>query len=65
MAGDDVDLSTLGEVKGFKFDVLAKRKPQLIQELMTFRDTLMQGDEEETIKVSLGRMCSPHKPVAL
>ena len=51
MAGDDVDVSNLGEVKGFKFDVLAKRKPKLIQELMTFRDTLMQNDEEETIKV--------------
>jgi len=32
MAGDDVDVSSLGEVKGFKFDVLAKRKPELIQE---------------------------------
>jgi len=51
MAGDDVDVSNLGEVKGFKFDVLAQRKPKLIQELMTFRDTLMQNDEEETIKV--------------
>lgn len=55
--GDDplsgVDLSELGDVKGFKFDVLAKRKPELMQELMTFRDVLMSSDEEESIKVGL------------
>jgi UDP-glucose:glycoprotein glucosyltransferase len=50
-----IDLSELGEVKGFKFDVLVKRKPQLVQELMTFRDVLMSSDEEESIKVSWGR----------
>lgn len=49
----DVDLSSLGEVKGFKFDVLAQRKPHLVQELMTFRDVLMSNDEEEAIKVSV------------
>jgi UDP-glucose:glycoprotein glucosyltransferase len=46
-----IDLSELGEVKGFKFDVLVKRKPQLVQELMTFRDVLLSSDEEESIKV--------------
>ncbi|WIA20770.1 hypothetical protein OEZ85_005134 [Tetradesmus obliquus] len=46
-----IDASQLGEVKGFKFDVLVKRKPQLVQELMTFRDVLMSSDEEESIKV--------------
>uniref|UniRef100_A0A383VGR8 UDP-glucose:glycoprotein glucosyltransferase n=1 Tax=Tetradesmus obliquus TaxID=3088 RepID=A0A383VGR8_TETOB len=46
-----LDASQLGEVKGFKFDVLVKRKPQLVQELMTFRDVLMSSDEEESIKV--------------
>lgn len=50
----DIDLSSLGEVKGFKFDVLAQRKPHLVQELMTFRDVLMSNDEEEAIKVKLG-----------
>lgn len=50
-----LDASQLGEVKGFKFDVLVKRKPQLVQELMTFRDVLMSSDEEQSIKVS-GRM---------
>jgi hypothetical protein len=47
----DIDVSSLGEVKGFKFDVLAQRKPHLVQELATFRDVLMSNDEEETIKV--------------
>lgn len=55
-AGDDAtadaDLATLGEVKGFRFDVLAKRKPELVQELMTFRDVLLSSDDEETIKVT-------------
>lgn len=50
----DIDLSDLGEVKGFKFDELVKRKPQLVQELMTFRDVLMSNDEEESIKVRSG-----------
>lgn len=50
-AAGEVDVSSLGEVKGFKFDVLAQRKPHLVQELMTFRDVLMSNDEEETIKV--------------
>eukprot|EP00878_Enallax_costatus_P030698 GHUV01033475.1.p1 GENE.GHUV01033475.1~~GHUV01033475.1.p1 ORF type:complete len:1023 (+),score=330.57 GHUV01033475.1:219-3287(+) len=49
--GDGADLADLGEVKGFKFDVLAKRKPELVQELMTFRDVLLSSDDEETIKV--------------
>jgi UDP-glucose:glycoprotein glucosyltransferase len=58
LAGDDsgdalagIDMSDLGEVKGFKFDVLVRRKPQLVQELMTFRDVLSSSDEEESIKV--------------
>lgn len=38
-AGDVGDLSL--DVKGFKFDVLVARKPQLRQELLTFRDTLL------------------------
>lgn len=54
-SGDDpsagIDLSELGEVKGFRFDVLAKRKPELVQELMTFRDVLLSSDDEESIKV--------------
>lgn len=50
----DIDVSSLGEVKGFKFDVLAQRKPHLVQELMTFRDVLMSNDEEEAIKVKSG-----------
>eukprot|EP00882_Tetradesmus_deserticola_P009532 GHRQ01010065.1.p2 GENE.GHRQ01010065.1~~GHRQ01010065.1.p2 ORF type:complete len:184 (-),score=51.07 GHRQ01010065.1:589-1140(-) len=49
-----VDVSDLGEVKGFKFDVLVRRKPQLVQELMTFRDVLQSSDEEEGIKVRCG-----------
>jgi UDP-glucose:glycoprotein glucosyltransferase len=48
----DIDLASLGEVKGFKFDVLAQRAPGLVQELMTFRDVLQSSDEEESIKVS-------------
>lgn len=47
----DIDPASLGEVKGFKFDVLAQRKPHLVQELMTFRDVLMSNDEDEAIKV--------------
>lgn len=50
----EVDVASLGEVKGFKFDVLAQRKPHLVQELMTFRDVLESNDEEEAIKVGLG-----------
>lgn len=46
-----IDLASLGEVKGFKFDVLVQRKPHLVQELMTFRDVLMSTDEDEAIKV--------------
>jgi hypothetical protein len=49
----DIDVSSLGEVKGFKFDVLAQRKSHLVPELMTFRDVLMSNDEEEAIKVGL------------
>lgn len=49
----EIDVSSLGEVKGFKCDVLAQRKPHLVQELMTFRDVLMSNDEEEAIKVCL------------
>jgi UDP-glucose:glycoprotein glucosyltransferase len=49
-----IDMSELGEVKGFKFDVLVRRKPQLVQELMTFRDVLLSSDEEESIKVGGG-----------
>lgn len=47
----DIDPASLGEVKGFKFDVLAQRKPHLMQELMTFRDVMMSNDEDEAIKV--------------
>eukprot|EP00879_Flechtneria_rotunda_P023383 GHRR01024733.1.p1 GENE.GHRR01024733.1~~GHRR01024733.1.p1 ORF type:complete len:589 (+),score=221.40 GHRR01024733.1:171-1937(+) len=50
-AAVDIDTSDLGEMKGFKFDVLAKRKPHLVQELMTFRDTLLSTDDDEKIKV--------------
>jgi UDP-glucose:glycoprotein glucosyltransferase len=49
----DIDPASLGEVKGFKFDVLVQRKPHLVQELMTFRDVLMSNDEDEAIKVCL------------
>lgn len=59
----DIDVSSLGEVKGFKFDVLAQRKPHLVQELMTFRDVLMSNDEEEAIKVGL--WVSPVKGLGL
>lgn len=55
----DIDVSSLGEVKGFKFDVLAQRKPHLVQELMTFRDVLMSNDEEEAIKVGQPTCPSP------
>lgn len=55
--GAELDVSELGEVKGFKFDVLAARKPGLVQELMTFRDALLTSDEEEAIKVRL--RCAP------
>jgi hypothetical protein len=34
--------------------VLVRRKPQLVQELMTFRDVLLSSDEEESIKVGVG-----------
>lgn len=44
----------LGEVKGFMFDTLVTRKPHLRQELLTFRDTLMSSDDEETLKVCGG-----------
>ncbi len=45
-AGSDVSDAELGEAKGFKFEVLAARKPHLRQELLTFRDTLLAGDED-------------------
>ncbi len=35
-------------VKGFRLDVLAARRPQLRQELLTFRDQLLAADDEET-----------------
>ncbi|GIM08138.1 hypothetical protein Vretimale_12173, partial [Volvox reticuliferus] len=39
-------------VKGFRLDVLAARRPQLRQELLTFRDQLLAADDEEsTLKV--------------
>ncbi|KXZ46287.1 hypothetical protein GPECTOR_45g157 [Gonium pectorale] len=34
-------------VKGFRLDVLAGRRPDLRQELLTFRDQLAAGDDEE------------------
>lgn len=43
--------AAIGEVKGFIFDRLLERKPHLRQELLTFRDTLMSSDDEETLKV--------------
>jgi UDP-glucose:glycoprotein glucosyltransferase len=43
--------AAIGEVKGFMFDRLLERKPHLRQELLTFRDTLMSSDDEETLKV--------------
>jgi UDP-glucose:glycoprotein glucosyltransferase len=49
----EIDVASLGEVKGFKFDVLAQRKPHLVQELLTFRDVLVSNDEDEAIKVCL------------
>ena len=48
-AGADEEL---GEVKGFKFDVLVARKPDLRQELLTFRDTLSAADDDKALKVS-------------
>ncbi len=53
-AGAGDGMPDLGEVKGFKLDVLAARRPALVQELMTFRDALLEGDEEEGIKVLIG-----------
>jgi len=52
-AGDAADDASLpvGEIKGFRFDVLLKRKPELRQELLTFRDALMTGEDDEAIKV--------------
>lgn len=47
----DVDDASLGEVKGFRFDVLLKRQPELRQELLTFRDALLAGEDDEAIKV--------------
>jgi hypothetical protein len=44
----------LGEFKGFRLDVLAKRRPELRQELLTFRDALMAGEDDEAIKVGGG-----------
>jgi UDP-glucose:glycoprotein glucosyltransferase len=49
-AGKDEEL---GEVKGFKFDVLVARKPELRQELLTFRDTISSADDDKALKVSL------------
>jgi UDP-glucose:glycoprotein glucosyltransferase len=46
--------AAIGEVKGFVFDRLVERKPHLQQELLTFRDTLMSSDDEETLKVGAG-----------
>ncbi|KAG2487497.1 hypothetical protein HYH03_013916 [Edaphochlamys debaryana] len=48
--GSDEDLFGAGEgavVRGFRFDVLAARRPALRQELLTFRDQLAAGDEGE------------------
>ncbi|KAI8470132.1 MAG: hypothetical protein J3K34DRAFT_469371 [Monoraphidium minutum] len=52
-ASDDAaaDEGPLGEVKGFRFDVLAQRAPELRQELLTFRDALMAGEDDDAIKV--------------
>jgi UDP-glucose:glycoprotein glucosyltransferase len=44
----------LGEVKGFKLDALLARRPELRQELLTFRDALMAGEDDEAIKVGRG-----------
>jgi len=41
----------LGELKGFNFERLLARKPELRQELLTFRDNLASSDEEETLKL--------------
>ena len=38
-------------VKGFDFDTLLARKPELKPELTTLRDQFMTSDEEETVKV--------------
>ncbi|GLI71786.1 hypothetical protein VaNZ11_017131 [Volvox africanus] len=35
-------------VKGFRLDVLAARRPQLRQELLTFRDQLLAADDDES-----------------
>jgi hypothetical protein len=53
--GGDADelLAPLGEVKGFRFDVLARRRPELRQELLTLRDALMAGEDDEAIKVNM------------
>ena len=40
-----------GVVKGFDFDALLARKPELKPELTTLRDQFMTSDEEETVKV--------------
>jgi hypothetical protein len=40
----------LGQVKGFDFDTLLRRKPHLRQELLTFRDTLQYADDNEVLK---------------
>jgi hypothetical protein len=45
------DEAPLAEVKGFRLDVLEKRRPELRQELLTFRDALMAGEDDEAIKV--------------
>ncbi|GBF95627.1 UDP-glucose:glyco glucosyltransferase [Raphidocelis subcapitata] len=45
------DGAPLGEVKGFRLDALAARRPELRQELLTFRDALMAGEDDEAIKV--------------
>jgi hypothetical protein len=61
----EIDVASLGEVKGFKFDVLAQRKPHLVQELLTFRDVLMSNDEEEAIKVcSVPEVHLPQQPAS-
>jgi hypothetical protein len=38
---------------GPRFDVLVKRRPELRQELLTFRDALMAGEDDDAIKASV------------
>ena len=47
-ADEAAAVAALGEVKGFRLDVLARRRPDKRQELLTFRDALLASEDDDS-----------------